>query len=125
METTEAIESIEVLTFQINQTRFAVDLNEIFELIELKEANQRECEIIRFEQEFMFDNIPVKYHSPKVLLPKSYAASGILIDQVSEICMVSIDCIKPLPGLVKKFSQSRIWGTALVKNEIVFLVEFQ
>ncbi len=127
MRTSESIkeEEIEVLTFRINQARFAVDLDEVYELIELDQANQRECDTVRFEEEFMFGNISIHYISPKVLLRKSSASSGILIDQVSEICKISIDCIKPLPDLVKKFNRTRIWGTTLIEQEIVYLIDLQ
>jgi chemotaxis signal transduction protein len=127
MHTSETIktENIEVLTFRINQTRFGVDLDEIYELIELDQANQRECNTTRFEEEFRFGDLKIDYISPKVLLPKGSVSSGILIDQVEEICHVSIDCIKPLPNLVKLFCQPRIWGTTLIDQQIVLLIELQ
>ncbi len=105
--------------------RFAVDLEEIYELIDLDQANQRECEITRFEKEFMFGNIPINYISPKVLLKKNAESSGILIDQVCEICPISIDRIRPLPGLVKLLNPTRIWGTALIDQEIFLLIDLQ
>jgi chemotaxis signal transduction protein len=127
IHTDESIKSgsIEVLTFQIDTMRFAVDLEEIYELIELDQANQRECQTTRFEEEFMFGNITVNYIAPKVLLRKSAVSSGVLIDQACEICQVSIDRIRPLPGLVKLFNPTRIWGTTLIDQEIFFLIDLQ
>lgn len=127
MHTNESIKAgnIEVLTFRINKARFAVDLDEVYEIIELDQAIQRECDTVRFEEEFMFGNISIRYISPKVLLRKGSVSSGILIDQVSEICKVSIDGIMPLPDLVKKFNRTRIWGTTLIEKEIVFLIDLQ
>ena len=127
MQTSQAVtkKDIEVLTFRINHVHFAVDLDEVYELIELDQANQRECDTVRFEEEFKFGNIAIHYISPKVLLRKNSASSGILIDQVSEICRVSIDCIKPLPDLVKKFNRTKIWGTTLINQKIVFLIDLQ
>ena len=127
MHTSETIktEDIEVLTFRINQTRFGVDLDEVYELIELDQANQRECKTTRFEEEFKFGDLKIDYISPKVLLPKELVSSGILVDQVQEICHVPIDSIKPLPDLVKLFCQSRIWGTTLIDQQIVLLTDLQ
>ena len=127
MHTSETIktEDIEVLTFRINQTRFGVDLDEVYELIELGQANQRECKTTRFEEEFRFGDLKIDYISPKVLLPKGLISSGILVDQVQEICHVPIDSIKPLPDLVKLFCQSRIWGTTLIDQQIVLLTDLQ
>ena len=127
MHTSQAIktEDIEVLTFRINQTWFGVDLDEIYELIEPDQANQRECKTTRFEDEFGLGDSKIEYLSPKVLLPKGLISEGILVDQVQEICQVSIDCIKPLPGLVKLFCQSRIWGMTLINQQIVFLINLQ
>ena len=127
IHTDESIKSgsIEVLTFQIDTMRFAVDLEEIYELIELDQANQRECQTTRFEEEFMFGNITVNYIAPKVLLRKSAVSSGVLIDQACEICQDSIDRIRQLPGLVKLFNPTRIWGTTLIDQEIFFLIDLQ
>ena len=127
MHTSETIktEDIEVLTFCINQTWYGVDLDEIYELIELDQANQRECKTTRFEDEFNFGDLKIDYISPKVLLLKGLFSSGILVDQVQEICHVPIDCIKPLPDLVKLFSPTRIWGTTLIDQQIVLLTDLQ
>jgi len=127
MYTSETIkaEDIKVLTFRINQTQFGVDLNQIHELIELDEAKQRECKTTRFEDEFKVGDLKIDYISPKVLLPKGLISSGILVDQVQEICHVPIDSIKPLPDLVKLFCQSRIWGTTLIDQQIVLLIDLQ
>jgi chemotaxis signal transduction protein len=127
MHTSETIkaEDIEVLTFCINQTWFGVDLDEIYELIELDQANQRECKTTRFEEEFKFGGSKIDYISPKVLLPKGLFSSGILVDQVQEIYHVPIDCIKPLPDLLKIFSPTRIWGTTLIDQQIVLLIDLQ
>ncbi len=127
MHTSETIKTkdIEVLTFRINQSRFGVDLDEIHELIELDQAKQRECKTTRFEDEFRLGGLKIDYISPKVLLPKGLVASGILVDQVQEICHVSIDSIKPLPDLLKLFCQTRIWGTTLIDQQIVFLIDLQ
>ena len=127
MHTSETIktEDIEVLTFCINQTWYGVDLDEIYELIELDQANQRECKTTRFEDEFNFGDLKIDYISPKVLLLKGLFSSGILVDQVQEICHVPIDSIKPLPDLVKLFCQSRIWGTTLIDQQIVLLTDLQ
>ena len=127
MHTSETIktEDIEVLTFCINQTWYGVDLDEIYELIELDQANQRECKTTRFEDEFNFGDLKIDYISPKVLLLKGLFSSGILVDQVQEICHVPIDCIKPLPDLVKIFSPTRIWGATLIDQQIVLLIDLQ
>ena len=127
MYTSETIkaEDIEVLTFRINQTRFGVDLDEVYELIELGQANQRECKTTRFEEEFKFGDLKIDYISPKVLLPKELVSSGILVDQVQDICHVSLDCIKPLPALVRSFCHARIWGTTLIDQQIVLLIDLQ
>jgi chemotaxis signal transduction protein len=127
MHTSETIktEDIEVLTFCINQTWYGVDLDEIYELIELDQANQRECKTTRFEDEFNFGDLKIDYISPKVLLLKGLFSSGILVDQVQEICHVPIDCIKPLPDLMKMFSPARIWGTTLIDQQIVLLIDLQ
>ena len=118
-------DKIQLLIFSILGTKFGVDLDEVYQLLELEQANQRECHLVSFDKIFPF-GAPVSYQSPMALLHKENPSTGILIDQVEKIALASLDAIKPLPPLLKRYKKksSVIWGTAQIDNEIVLLVEF-
>lgn len=118
-------EKIQLLVFSISSTKFGVDLDGIYQILDLEQANQRECHLVPFEKIFSF-GAPVSYQSPMALLRKENPSAGIMIDQVEKVAPVNLNAIKPLPPLLKRYknNSSVIWGTALIENEVVLLVEF-
>ena len=118
-------EKINLLIFSIMETRFGVDLDNVYELLEPEQANRRECNLVPFDKYFSFRE-PVHYRSPMALLLKETPFNAIMIDQVQEIAQVFLDAIKPLPTWMKKYNKQStgIWATALIKNEVILLVEF-
>lgn len=117
-------EQFQLLIFKIMNTRFGVVLDEIYELLDPEQANQRECPFISFEDRFHFKTLQVRFKSPKVLLMKDQVSSGILIDCVQEIIEVTLDSVSPLPPLVQKhINRNGIWGTLLDKDDLILLID--
>jgi len=122
-----SIKEIQLLIFNIMGIRIGVDMEQVFEMIELGQVEGENFEIFHFYEKVPFDVDPYRFHynSPKVLLVKDEeTVTGVVIDQPDDFIRVKIELIQPLPLLLEATIRPRvIWGVTLVEGQIVLLVD--
>lgn len=116
-------EELQLLILNIAGVRFGVDMEQISEIIELEQANQKEFNIVKFDENLSFRGLAVTYKSPKVLLLKDEFSSAILVEQPEDMVSISIDSVQPLPPLLACQKAFPIWGATLLDDEVVLLVD--
>lgn len=116
-------EELQLLILNIAGIKFGVDMEQVSEIMELEQANQKEFSIVKFDENLPFRGLAVTYKLPKVLLLKDEFSSTILIEQPEDMVSISIDSVQPLPPLLACRKASPIWGVTLLDDEVVLLVD--
>jgi len=121
----ETIVELKVLIFDIMGTVMGVDAEQAERMLDLREALERQISVYSFHEQVSFRADRIIYQEPRVLLIRDgEGVNGLLIDQPRDIVNVRTDSIRPLPDLLGASGESRaIWGVALVKEEMVLLVD--
>jgi hypothetical protein len=121
----DTIVDLKVLIFDIMGTVMGVDLDQAERMLDLREAIERQISVYSFHEKVSFRASRIVYQEPRVLLIRDKeGAIGLLIDQPQDIVNVRTESIRPLPDLIGASGESNaIWGVALVKEEMVLLVD--
>ncbi len=118
------MEEIHIMIFSIMGTRLGVDMEQVFEIRELDQVEQKGFKAVYFHEKAPFRGKVVQYKAPKVLLIKDETSTGIIINQPENMINITIDDIQPLPPLLQSINKyPAIWGAAMINEEIVLLVD--
>ncbi|MBT5632254.1 MAG: hypothetical protein HOJ13_05950 [Nitrospina sp.] len=118
-----SVDELHALIFSVKGVRFGADMEQIKEVADPDRIEDVGKNIVRFNEEFSFPDCQITYQAPRILFLKSGAK--ILVDEVEEVRILPIDCIRPLPRFLEKCRQPNdIWGVALVEGEIILLLDF-
>ena len=117
------VDELHALIFSVMGVWFGADMEQIKEVADPDRIEDVGKNIVRFNEEFSFPDCQITYQAPRILFLKSGAK--ILVDEVEEVRILPIDCIRPLPRFLEKCRQPNdIWGVALVEGEIILLLDF-
>lgn len=119
------IEGFQALLFRVQDILFAVDLEQIDELLELHQLDAPGDRLRRFDRLLSFGGEPVIYRDPRILTVH-YRGSRLLmqIDQPEDITFIRIESMRPFPALLDRVRQTDfIWGVGLVRETPVLLVD--
>ena len=119
------IEGFKALVFQMHDTLFATDLEQIDELIEGDHWSHHDEEIILLDRLMPLNSSPLVYKDPHVITIHFQGNTVALqIDQPQDITYIPIDAIRKLPAIVEKVRhQIWLWGVSLQKEEPVLLID--
>ena len=111
------VDELHALIFSVMGVWFGADMEQIKEVADPGRNEDIEENIVGFHEEFPFPGRQITYQAPRILYLKN--GRRILVDNVDEVRVLPIDCIRPLPNFLEKCRQSNaIWGVALVEGEI-------
>ena len=121
-----ATDEIRLLIFKIMDVCFGADMEQIEEMIDYSEVQQKNWDIRYFAEAVCFRNIEVEYKKPKVILIKDKDQDiGIVIDEPEKIENINFQSIKLLPPLLGDLeTQSAIWAAAIWKEDLILLIDF-
>lgn len=124
----EDFQETHFLIFRIMGIGMGVDTEQIYRMAESDHREGTGGTIFPFHEKVPFPagTGPVIYRSPMVLwIRKEGTPAGVLIDQPEEILSVPVKSIRPLPPLLAaNMTPPVVWGAALVREEILLLVDF-
>ena len=118
-----SVDELHALIFSVKGVRFGADMEQIKEVADPDRIEDVGKNIVRFNEEFSFPDCQITYQAPRILYLKN--GRRILVDNVDEVRVLPIDCIRPLPDFLEKCREpNAIWGAALVGDEIILLLDF-
>jgi len=115
------VEEIQVLIFSVMGIRFGVDTEQVSSVVAPDQIDDEEISIDRFDEEFIFSGRQVVYQNPRILCIQD--GRRLMVDEIEEIRLLSLDKIRPLPEFLEKCRESNaIWGAGLIEDEIILLL---
>jgi len=114
-----------LLLFSICGVHFAVDTEQLTEIIEFNGANS--SNLLRFHEIIDFGNLSVVYNAPTILSIKTLNNDSyrVIIDSMEEIADFSQNDIRLIPPLIEPFTlRCGIWGVLIRKGQMVLLLDF-
>lgn len=111
---------LKVLVFEVNGTRFAVDSEQIAAV----RPGHAVSHFVPFHELVAMQ--PAAYDVPQLLMVKGmHAYPAILINQPEDMVDVSLQAIRPLPGLIARLANPfGVWGAVFQKQGMLILVDF-
>lgn len=119
------IEGFQALIFRVQDILFAVDLEQIDELLEMHQLDAATDRPVRLDRLLSFSGSPVVYHDPRVLTINHGNTRLLLqIDQPEDIVFIRLETMRPFPQLLDRVRESEfVWGVGLVREEPVILLD--
>lgn len=121
----QSVENIELLIFNVMGVYFAVDTEQIEEIIEVP-PDAEAGEIPAIHKLIPFHETKGTYQAPKVLLVKDEkeGAWPLMINQAQTIINLPIDSIQLFPPLMDGNRKSKaLWGATLIDENLVLLID--
>lgn len=126
----ESLTEIRVLIFLRMGMRFAIDMDQILEVVKVDQVKGQEINFISIHNVFPFQPKSTRDHASTAILLKfeeeeAVEKNGIIIDELVDIVTIPIADIQPLPTLIESSSRSKaIWGVSFLDEEIFLLFDF-
>lgn len=118
-----AVETIHLLVFNIADSYFGVDMEQIEEILDPPPGVDME-EIPAFHEILSFRETKATYQNPKILFVKDNGIPPVKIDQVRNIVDISLNSIQPLPPLLEGSKKSEaVWSATFIDEYLVLLVD--
>ncbi len=113
------------LIFKIMGAYLGADVEQISAIIEPSQTAERKIAVFQFHEKIPFAGRRVTYASPKILVLRTEGPPcGVQIERPVDIKIVTLDAMRPLPGLVEDSMQpAAIWGVATMGNRVILLVD--
>lgn len=109
----------------IGEARFAVDMEQIDEMVDAGVAQSKGWEIVDFHDCVPLRGPEPEYLYPHVLLVRDEASrQAYRIDQPQNIFHVTASRVRAFPPLLEaKKANAAVWGAIFIDEEIVLLVD--
>ena len=121
----EASNELKLLIFNIMGVLFGADMEQIDEMLEPEQAEERQCDIVPFHQRVPLGGSRVVYEKPRILLIReTLNRQALLIDRPENIVNLPVSDIRLFPPLIEaRKTAGAVWGVTFVDGEIVLLVD--
>ncbi len=132
-------ETLQLVTFTLEDEEFAVDILKVQEINRMKEITRipnspgyiegvinlrgKVIPVINLRKRF---NLPVKEYNEQsriMIMEVCSIIIGLIVDSVSEVLRIPDDLVKPAPSIATTVSSEFIKGIAEVNNRLIILLE--
>ena len=118
---------IKILTIDMLNIHLGIDVEQIAEICEPKEAVKKGIKIFQLHEKVNSGGKDVDYISPKILVLKDdKKISGIMVNEPKDIVTINVNLIQPLPPLIDRYkSLISVWGVAVLDNNMIVLIDIK
>ncbi len=120
-----SIDGFKALVFRMQDILFAADLEQIDELVEIKQWSETGDEAIPLHLLVPMESSPHIYRDPHVISIRYMGNNvSVQIDKPEDIAFIPIEAIRSFPPLINKLRKHTwLWGVGLLQEEPVLLID--